>query len=260
MNVHDHNRDAWNVESDSGTSEWCQPVDAAAIAAARAGNWSVILTPNKPVPRDWFGEIAGARVLCLASAGGQQAPILAAAGAQVTSVDLSPAQLAKDAEVAAREGLALTTIEADMTDFADAVGDGYDLIFHATSNVFASQLAPVWRDCSAVLKPGGRLLSGFMNPDFFLFDHDDVDAGGPLTARYTLPFQAVRDLPADRREARIRNREALEYSHSLQDQIGGQIGAGFSIEGFYEDRWSAEATRLDPFMPTSFATLARKAR
>jgi SAM-dependent methyltransferase len=259
MNVHDHNRDAWNAESDSGTSEWCQPVDAATIAAARAGDWSVILTPNKSVPRDWFGNISGARVLCLASAGGQQAPILAAAGAEVTSVDLSPAQLAKDAEVAAREQLSLTTIEADMTDFAGAVDRGYDLIFHATSNVFASRLAPVWRDCAAVLKPGGRLLSGFMNPDFFLFDHDEVDAGGPLTVRHKLPFQAARDLPADLREARIKNREALEYSHSLQDQIGGQIDAGFVIEGFYEDRWSPEATRLDPFMPTSFATLARKA-
>ena len=80
-----------------------------------------------------------------------------------------------------------------------------------------------------------------------------------MTVRHKLPFQAARDLPADLREARIKNREALEYSHSLQDQIGGQIDAGFVIEGFYEDRWSPDATRLDPFMPTSFATLARKA-
>ena len=259
MNVHDHNRDAWNVESESGTSEWCQPVDAATIAAARAGKWSVILTPNKPVPRDWFGDVSGARILCLASAGGKNGRLLAAAGAEVTSVDLSPAQLAKDAEVAAREQLSLATVEADMSDFAGSVGRGFDLIFHATSNVFASRLAPVWRDCATVLKPGGRLLSGFMNPDFFLFDHDDVDAGGPLTVRFKLPFNAARDLPADLREARIENREALEYSHSLQDQIGGQIDAGFSINGFYEDRWSSEATPLDPFMPTSFATLSRKA-
>ncbi|WP_323762193.1 class I SAM-dependent methyltransferase [Maricaulis sp.] len=258
MDVHDHNRDAWNAESDSGTSEWCQPVDAATIDAARSGDWSVILTPNKAVPRDWFGDIAGARVLCLASAGGQQAPILAAAGAEVTSVDLSPAQLAKDAEVAAREHLSLTTVEADMTDFSGAVDRGYDLVFHATSNVFASRLEPVWRNCAAVLRADGRLLSGFMNPDFFLFDHDDVDAGGPLTVRYRLPFEAVRDLPAKLRDARINNRDALEYSHSLQEQIGGQIDAGFSIGGFYEDRWSPDATRLDPYMPTSFATLARK--
>ncbi|RKR00391.1 class I SAM-dependent methyltransferase [Maricaulis maris] len=258
MDIHAHNRDAWNAESESGDSEWCQPVDAATIAAARTGDWSVILTPNKPVPRDWFGDIKGARILCLASGGGQQAPMLAAAGATVTSVDLSPAQLAKDAEVAAREGLALETIEADMTAFSDKVGSGYDLVFNATSNLFAGRILPVWRECAAILKPGGRLLAGFMNPDFFLFDHDEVDAGGPLTARFHLPFSAARDLPVGQREERVRRREALEYSHSLEDQIGGQIAAGFTIEGFYEDRWSADATRLDPYMPTSFATLARK--
>ncbi|WP_291844797.1 methyltransferase domain-containing protein [Maricaulis sp.] len=258
MDIHAHNRDAWNHESESSDSPWCRPVDAATIDAARQGDWSVILTPNKPVPRNWFGDITGARILCLASGGGQQAPILAAAGAIVTSVDFSPAQLAKDAEIARREGLALDTVEADMTTFSGQVSTGHDLVFNATSNLFSSQILPVWRECSMVLKTGGRLLAGFMNPDFFLFDHDEIDAGGPLTARYPLPFSSARDLPAGRRNDRIRNREAFEHSHSLEEQIGGQIAAGFSVEGFYEDRWSPQATRLDPFMPTSFATLARK--
>ena len=47
------------------------------------------------MPRDWFGVLAGARVLALASSGGQQAPLLAAAGAIVTVHDLSAAQLPK---------------------------------------------------------------------------------------------------------------------------------------------------------------------
>jgi len=258
MDVHAHNRDAWNAESDSGESEWCQPVETSIIDAARTGNWSVILTPNKPVPAHWFGEVKGARILCLASGGGQQAPVLAAAGADVTSLDLSPAQLAKDAEIARRDGLLLTTIEADMTDFSDRVEGPFDLIFHPASNVFAQHILPVWQECASVLKPGGRLLTGFMNPDYFLFDHDDLDAGGPLTARYRLPFRADRDLPADQQDRRMEASEPFEYSHSLEEQIGGQIAAGFIIEGFYEDRWSVEATPLDPYMPTSFATLARR--
>src|SRR5258708_23879626 len=48
------------------------------------------------------------RILCLASGGGQQGPILAAAGAQVTVFDASAGQLAQDRYVAEREGLALT--------------------------------------------------------------------------------------------------------------------------------------------------------
>ena len=75
-----HNRESWNMESQSGESPWCQAVDAATIAAARAGDLAVILTPNKAVPLDWLDGVEGKRVLCLASGGGQQASVLAAAG------------------------------------------------------------------------------------------------------------------------------------------------------------------------------------
>ena len=55
-------------------------------------------------------------VLCLASAGGQQAPIFAAAGAMVTSFDNSPVQLAKDELVADRDGLDIHLVQGDMAD------------------------------------------------------------------------------------------------------------------------------------------------
>ncbi|WP_417481824.1 class I SAM-dependent methyltransferase [Maricaulis sp.] len=258
MDIHRHNAKAWNVESDGGESPWCQPVGADVIAAARRGDWSVILTPNKSVPRDWFGDLPGARVLCLAGSGGQQAPVLAAAGADVTVLDIASAQLAKDRLVADRDGLAMTLVEADMTRLAEHVSGPFDLIFHPISNLFIADLAPVWRQCADVLRPGGRLLSGFVNPDFWLFDHDELEAGGPLQVRHTLPFDAARDLPPALVQARIEKHEALEFSHSLQDQIGGQIEAGLLIAGFYEDDWSDAATPLNAYMPTGFATLAIK--
>ena len=95
MNTVSYNRDAWNKQSKAG-SNWSLPVDSETIRSARAGSWSVILTPNKAVPRDWFGDLKGRKVLCLAAGGGQQAPVLAAAGASVVSLDNSDEQLAKD--------------------------------------------------------------------------------------------------------------------------------------------------------------------
>jgi hypothetical protein len=92
MDVVTHNRAAWNQQSRVG-SRWCQPVTADEISAARRGIWNVILTPNKSAPPEWFGKVKGKRILCLASGGGQQAPILAAAGATVTSFDNSDEQL-----------------------------------------------------------------------------------------------------------------------------------------------------------------------
>lgn len=111
MNLLHHNRQAWNLESAAG-GIWSTPVDAQTIARARAGSWQVILTPKRAVPREWFGVLRGKRLLCLASGGGQQAPILAAAGAQVLSFDLSDEQLAKDRLVAEREGWSCTACRA----------------------------------------------------------------------------------------------------------------------------------------------------
>lgn len=236
-----------------------QPASPQVIADARAGRWRIILTPTKPVPQDWYGgPLSGRALLCLASGGGQQAPVLAAAGARVTSYDYSAEQLALDDQVAAREGLALTTTPGDMADLSVFPDASFDLIVHPVSNVFSRVVRPVWLECFRVLRPGGRLLAGFMNPDYFLFDHFEIEAGGPLRVRYALPYSDAEDLPAARRQALIEDNEAFEFSHSMNDQIGGQLDAGFLLHGFYEDRWTDEATRLNAYMPTSMATLAVK--
>ena len=262
IDVLTHNRDAWNAESHQRKSPWCQPVDERVIvdADARRGDWEVILTPSIKVPKTWFGNVKDKNILCLASGGGQQAPILAAAGANVTSFDRSEAQLAKDQLVAKREGLDIDLVCGDMADLTRFDAGQFELIFHPVSNCFASNVRSVWQECSRVLATSGRLLSGFMNPDFFLFDLDAVDAGEPLLVRNRLPYSDVADLPAAALQARIDRGEALEFSHSLNDQIGGQLQAGFVITGFYEDRWNDEATPLNGYMPTSMATLAIKTK
>lgn len=252
------NREAWNKQAELGQSPWVQPVDAPTIASARDGQWSVILTPNFPVPRDWFGDIRGRQLLALASGGGQQAPTFAAAGAHVTSFDNSDVQLAKDQLVATKENLQITLEQGDMADLSRFEEATFDLIFHPVANVFAPDINSVWRECYRVLKPGGRLLAGFMNPCFYLFDHADIEAGGPLTAKFELPYNDPDHLNEEQMEQRKQAGEAIEFSHSLDDQIGGQLAAGFVLHGFYEDRWSNEATPLNQLMPTSMATLAIK--
>ena len=253
-----HNQKAWDIESDSGESPWCVPVAPAIVEAAKRGDWEVFLTPQRPVPRDWFGDIEGARVLCLASGGGQQVPVLAAAGARVTSFDLSAAQLGKDRSTSERAALDVELEHGDMRDLSRFADGSFDLVFHPVSNVFVPDVTVVWRECHRVLANGGRLLAAFMNPDFYLFDHDALERGGALEVRYRLPFVAERDLPPPLHDRRVDRSEAFEFSHSLDTQIGGQIRAGFSIEGFYEDRWTDTATPLNPHMPTTFATLARR--
>ena len=146
MNHLHHNRLAWNRQC-VASSVWSTPVDSETIARTRAGTWQVILTPNLPVPRSWFGEIQGKSVLCLASGGGQQAPILSAAGANVISFDLSDEQLAKDRLVAERDDLPLKCVQGDMADLSYFANDSFDLIFHPVANVFVPDVETVWREC-----------------------------------------------------------------------------------------------------------------
>lgn len=255
MDLIEHNRAAWNRES-AGGIVWSIPVDAATIAAARQGRWQVILTPRKPVPRDWFGELRGRRLLCLASGGGQQAPVFAAAGARVVSFDLSDEQLAKDRAVAEREGLEIDCIRGDMTDLGCFEDATFDLVFHPAANAFVPDLAPVWREANRVLRPGGVLLAGFVNPLVFLFDHDEADRTGTLTVRYRLPYSDLTSIGADALKKKLADNELLEFSHSLEEQIGGQIAAGFVITGFYEDGWLDDSWLLALHTPVAIATRA----
>lgn len=104
MNIQEYNSEAWDREVEKGIS-WSIPVSSEIIEKARRGEWEVILTPKKSVPREWFGDVRGKDILCLASGGGQQAPVLAAAGARVTSFDNSAKQLERDRYVAERDNL-----------------------------------------------------------------------------------------------------------------------------------------------------------
>ncbi|HVM45769.1 MAG TPA: class I SAM-dependent methyltransferase [Candidatus Thermoplasmatota archaeon] len=256
MDVRAHNRAAWDLLAAS-RDRWTVPVSPAQVAAARRGEWSVVLTNTRPVPRDWFPpSLRGLDVLALASAGGQQGPILAAAGANVTVLDNSPAQLAQDRLVAQREGLPLRTVEGTMEDLSAFPDASFDLVFNATSVLFTPDVRRVWREAARVLRPGGALLSGFLNPAVYLFGRDALDGLAPLVVKYRLPHADARDLPPEELAARVGRREPLEHSHTLEALIGGQLEAGLHLVAMYEDVFGDAA--LDAHMPGLLATRAVK--
>ena len=207
--------------------KWGQPLPQEKYAAAKHGTWDVLLTPTKPVPHAWFGTLASRHLLGLASGGAQQMPVFAALGAVCTVLDYSERQLQSEREYAAREGYAIDIIRADMTQplpFDDA---SFDIIFHPVSNCYVRDVAPIWQECLRVLRPGGRLLAGFDNGINYLVGEDEE------RIVHKMPFDPLSD-PAIMEEC-MRDDLGVQFSHTLTEQLGGLLKAGFTLRDLYED-------------------------
>lgn len=256
MDISQHNSNAWDEKVQQG-SRYTKYVSSDEVKQAKEGNWAISVTTEREVPRGWFpNSMQGLKVLCLAGGGGQQAPLLAAAGAEVTVVDMSEKQLAQDRFVAERDNLVIHTIKGDMSNLHFFEDEQFDLIVHPVSNVFVENILPVWKEAARVLKTNGTLISGFTNPVLYLFD-DDKEQEGVLDVQHSIPFSSVKQMGGRELEEYAKRNETLEFGHTLEDQIQGQINAGLLIAGFYEDDFGG--TRIiDNYIKTFIATKAIK--
>lgn len=247
------NSEIWDSRAENDDM-WSIPVTADMIQKARNGEWDILLTPSKPVPHDWFPEqMSAKKVLCLASGGGQQGPIMAALGADVTAFDNSRKQLEKDELVAEREGLSIRTVKGDMRDLSEFDDEYFDFIIHPWSNGYIDNVIPVWMECARVLKKNGVLIAGFGNPLEHIFDLGELEKGN-FVVRHKIPYSDLEHLD-DEAVAAICKEDGYIFGHTLTDQLQGQIAAGFTIVGFYEDYGG---TALDKYIFTSIATKAVK--
>ena len=253
MDVRSYNREAWNREVEGGQNRWSQPVSPEVIARARQGEFSILLTENIPVPMRWFPRIKGADVLCLASGGGQQGPVLAAAGAKVTVLDNSPAQLQQDRFVAERESLPLRTVEGDAADLSVFADQSFDLVFNPCSTVFMPDVRAVWKECSRVLRSGGILMTGSMNPIHYIFDLYKADED-ILEVAHSIPYSDLTSISKEYLDELIEKSLPVEFGHSLTDLLGGQLDTGFVITDMYEDYMLDSA--LHKYHPSYIATRA----
>ncbi len=229
--------------------EWGVPISHETFLKAKSGEWDVVLTPTRPVPKEWFPPLSGCRVLGLACGGGQQMPVFAARGAICIVLDYSQKQIDSEIAVAAREGYSIETVRADMTKplpFADGT---FDMIFHPVSNCYIEDVIPVWRECYRILKKGGRLLSGLDNGFNFTVDESEEKIVNAL------PYNPLKE--PSLMEELLRTDSGVQFSHTLDEQIRGQIQSGFTIRDLYEDT-NGSGFLHEHRIPTFWATLAVK--
>ena len=229
--------------------EWGQPISHETYERALRGEWEVFLTPTKPVPHRWFGELRGKKLLGLASGGGQQMPVFSALGARCTVLDYSPLQVESERRVAEREGYDIRIIRGDMTKPLPFEDGEFDIVFHPVSNCYVEEVRPIWRECHRVLKPGGALLSGVDHYVNYIVDETETRIVNAL------PFNPLRN-PEQMKQ--LEDADAgVQFSHSLEEQIGGQLEAGFMLLELYEDT-NAEGRLHELNIPTFLAMRAVK--
>ncbi|MDR0401315.1 MAG: class I SAM-dependent methyltransferase [Treponema sp.] len=233
--------------------DWGIPISGETFQRAKRGSWEIFLTPTRPVPRDWFPPLKGLRVLGLAAGGGQQMPLLAAQGADCTVLDYSDLQLENDWAVSRRENYEIEIIKADMTQPLPFDDGTFDMILHPVSNCYVEDVYHLWNEAYRILKGRGVLISGMDNGFRYMFDDESRP---PLTVVNKLPFNPLKD-PALFDRA-LKMNEGIQFSHSLEEQIGGQIKAGFILTGLYEDRDREGQGLLRNYMPQYMVTRALK--
>ena len=208
--------------------QWGQPISQKEYIQAKQGDFQLVLTPTKPIPSHWYPKnLKELKVLGLAAGGGQQMPILCALGANCTVLDYSSKQLEQEKMVAEREGYQIEIIKGDMTKKLPFDDESFDFIIHPVSNCYVEEVQPIWQECYRVLKKNGRLLSGLDNGFNYVVDETQQKIV------QSLPYNPIKNpsllLNQDISES------GVQFSHTLEEQIRGQLQAGFQLVDLYED-------------------------
>ena len=215
----EHNAQAWDKLARNGA------------ALARPAADADFRDPLKTVdPLGWLGPtIANEHVLCLAAGGGRQGALYAAAGAQVTVLDLSSEMLALDRVVAAERGLNVQTVQASMDKMPMLATSAFDIVVHPVSTCYLPEVGPVFREVARVTRPGGIYVSQHKSPVSLQAKPQATTDG----LRLQEPYYRKGSLPPAE-PCRTRESGTLEFLHRWEELIGGLCRAGFVIEDLVE--------------------------
>lgn len=140
---------------------------------------------------------------------------------------ISEEQLKSERLVAQREGYGIRIVKGDMTlplPFEDA---SFDLVFHPVSNDYIKDVEHVFCECFRVLRPGGILLCGLSNEINFIVNGDET----MIVNR--MPFDPL-SVPEYMKTLQDEDC-GVQFSHTVDEQLGGQLRAGFILTDLYGD-------------------------
>ncbi len=214
-----HNQDAWNRLARQKKR------------FTRAAKDEEFASPLETLDGDgWLGgTIANKRLLCLAAGGGRQGPLYAAAGAEVTVVDVSHEQLERDRAVAAERGLDIRTVNTSMDDLSMFEPEEFEIVIHPVSSCYVPDLRPVYQQVARVTAADGLYISQHKQPVSLQAEVTPREFGYSLTE----PYYRQGPLPAVSGSLH-REQGTLEFLHRWEQMLGGMCRSGFVIEDLTE--------------------------
>jgi SAM-dependent methyltransferase len=229
--------------ADYNIKRWRALAEARAIFTRPALDLDAAAARSMIDPHGWLGELAGARVLCLAGGGGQQSAAFSLLGAAVTVVDLSAEQLARDRAAAERYGVEIATIQGDMRDLSALADAAFDVVWQPYSINFVPDARAVFRQVARVIRPGGLYHLQCANPFAAGLTTADWTGEGYALRQPHIDGAAVRyddeawvqGAGADRPQAPVPG--PREFRHILSTIVNGLAELGFALRRA-SDLWS----------------------
>jgi len=143
----------------------------------------------------------------------------------VTVLDLSEKMLEKDREIALKKKLNITLEHGNMCDLSRFLDETFDFILNPPSLFYVPDVLPVFKECYRVLKKGGSFIMIAVNPIAYVCDYVEDKEGGYYKAVNRMPYRST---DFDNQDGWV------EYGHTMESYIGGQIACGFVITGYVE--------------------------
>lgn len=203
--------------------DWTACATREQLQAARAGKLKLPFF-DREVPDEWLGDVKEKKVLCLAGAGGLQAPLFACAGAKVTVVDISDKMLELDREIARNEELQIEIVKGNMCDLSMFDDGTFEYIINPPSLMYVLEPKVVFRECYRVLREGGAFLMMAPSPINYVCDFINDADGGYYKAVHKMPFCS----------SDYDDSDWIEYGHTMETYLGGLVECGFVIDGYME--------------------------
>jgi SAM-dependent methyltransferase len=119
-------------------------------------------------------------------------------------------------------------VEGDAADLSMFAKESFDLVFNPCSTAFMQDVLAVWKEAYRVLRRGGILMTGVMNPVHYIFDLYRADEG-ILEVVHSIPYSDLTSIPKEDLNELIDKGLPVEFGHSLTDLLGGQCDASFVI-------------------------------